>query len=89
MTPSLPFRDGLGRTHRVRYSAGGVTIPTRLSSLTAQVQDVSLLDEIKSLIERHNQRTGQHLVLIKQPQVGWCADCQAFVEAGQTCGCRS
>ena len=90
MTRSLPFRDGLGHTHRVRYSTGpGVlVVPTRVAHLAAGLSGVLLLDEIKTLIERYNQQSGEHLTLSEAPQGGWCADCQTHLEAGQRCGCR-
>jgi len=86
---SLSFRDGLGHAHRVGSTGPGVLVlPTRVAPLAAGLSGVLLLDEIKTLIERHNQQSGEHLVLSEIPRGGWCADCQGYVEAGQRCGCH-
>ncbi|GAA4001953.1 hypothetical protein GCM10022631_10650 [Deinococcus rubellus] len=83
--------SGQGRLHPVRRGTrpGMITIPTRLSQLAPQVQEVLLLDEIKALTLRYNRATGKHLTLCEVPQGGWCSECQTYLEAGQRCGCRS
>lgn len=77
--PTLPFRNPVTGTRRVRY-VSGTTIPAKLRpALEAQVKAQALREAAHELLERANRLDGKASRVTFEAQLsGLCGECQDY-----------